>query len=422
MRLLNAHDLHFEEFYDSDIPRYAILSHRWGREEVSFEEMRKSNGGKRRKGPGWDKIRSTCKLASKEKFTWVWIDTCCINKDSSAELTEAINSMFHWYARSSRCYVYLSDIQWNFHVVSDSVQTENLGRSSWFSRGWTLQELLAPGDLHFYDMDWSYIGQKSNMINLLAKVTKIDIRGLNGLGRARDRNANGHPCVAEKMSWASGRQTSRVEDMAYSLLGLFDVNMPLLYGEGRKAFYRLELEIMKQSDDESIFAWVAKGHLSHTGMLAPWPDAFKYSGVIMRNETKVSRPPFAMTNKGLEMRIPESSLKQGCDNLHQEDPSATQRAGVLTLHLDCFAMIGTTQSTARAWAPIKVELEQLGGRWARRAQRLSWMPYATEEEKRASRPGQLASTASELDWRSDKEVTIHVQQEDVKHVIPRWPM
>ena len=138
MRLLNAHDLHFKEFYDSDIPRYAILSHRWGREEVSFKEMRKSNGGKGKNGLGWDKIRSTCKLATKENFTWVWIDTCCINKDSSAELTEAINSMFKWYERAYRCYVYLSDIHWVARGASTSVQVQILGKSSWFSRGWTL--------------------------------------------------------------------------------------------------------------------------------------------------------------------------------------------------------------------------------------------------------------------------------------------
>ena len=407
MRLLNTYDLHFEEFYDSDIPGYAILSHRWGHEEVSFKEMRKSNGGKGRSGLGWDKIHSICSLALSHDFAWVWIDTCCINKDSSAELTEAINSMFKWYERAEQCYVYLSDIQWDANTAAPWVQVEILGESSWFSRGWTLQELLAPENLLFYDREWSFIGEKYDMLHLLAEITKIDIFYL------EHWNWN-KACVAQKMSWASGRQTSRVEDVAYSLLGLFDVNMPLLYGEGRKAFYRLQLEIIKQSDDDSIFAWVAHSLSYHAGMLAPWPSALKFSGTVERAPKRVSRPCFAMTNKGLEMRIPESFIKQGGDNLHLKYPPSLLEVGVstLTLHLDCYANIGTTQSTVSAWAPIKFELAQSGGLWYRRAPRLSWIPHAIETERPIFRPEIAFSTCRELDWRSDKEITIHVQQEE----------
>ena len=400
MRLLNAHDLHFEEFYDLDIPRYAILSHRWGQEEVSFKEMRKSDIGSGKSGSGWDKIRSTCRLAMMNNFAWVWIDTCCINKDSSAELTEAINSMFKWYERADRCYVYLSDVYWDAHNAPTSVQVERLRRSSWFSRGWTLQELLAPEHVYFYDMDWRYIGAKDHMTLLLAEITKINPTYLRQWDRA---------CVAQKMSWASGRETSRVEDVAYSLLGLFDVNMPLLYGEGRKAFYRLQLEIIKQSDDESIFAWIEENtRLTHTGMLAPWPDAFRFSGTIMLNAFKPLRPPFSMTNKGLEMRIPESVMKEGGYDIHRQHPSSGWGVEVLTLHLACFAMVGNTSSAQPAWAPVTFELQEFRGYWYRRAQRLLWDPHAVR-----SWNSDFEENLSRLRRGSEKEITIYVRQREL---------
>lgn len=409
MRLLNAHRLHFEEFYDSDTPEYAILSHRWGNEEASFKEMRRSNDGEGRTGAGWDKIRSTCRLAIENNFTWVWIDTCCINKNSSAELTEAINSMFKWYAGSGRCYVYLSDIHWDLHNATTSIKVERLRQSSWFSRGWTLQELLAPTDVEFFDMNWRYIGAKNDMTHLLAEITKIDPPHLKQWDSA---------CVAQKMSWASGRETSRVEDMAYSLLGLFDVNMPLLYGEGRKAFYRLQLEIIKQSDDESIFAWTAESHLSHTGMLAPWPDAFKFSGTIhLTAFHQFSRPPFAMTNKGLEMRIPESFMRKGGDDPHKEDPSNTREARLLTLHLNCFATRITKNLKRTEPEVIRIELEQIYGDWYRKAHRPFKIPHAIESERTGFWGDD--SDATELDWRNDKEVTIYVRQRTVIDTSPR---
>jgi hypothetical protein len=170
-----------------------------------------------------------------------WIDTCCIDKTSSAELSEAINSMYMWYQNSQVCYAYLSDV--------DNLAPEGLGvfpsfrHSKWWSRGWTLQELLAPKFVEFYARDWTEIGTKSSMQEIVQQVARIG-----------NINATGQ-CVAEKMSWASHRETTRIEDEAYCLMGIFGINMPLLYGEGEKALFRLQSEIWAQTGDESIFAW-----------------------------------------------------------------------------------------------------------------------------------------------------------------------
>jgi hypothetical protein len=171
-----------------------------------------------------------------------WIDTCCIDKTSSAELSEAINSMYRWYQKSQVCYAYLVDVP---DATTDHSRPESLfQQSKWFTRGWTLQELLAPTFVEFYDQNWIEIGTKSSMRALVQKITNIST--LVDIDKA---------CVAEKLSWASTRVTTRIEDLAYCLMGLFDINMPLLYGEGHNAFLRLQLEIWNRTNDESIFAW-----------------------------------------------------------------------------------------------------------------------------------------------------------------------
>ena len=167
----------------------------------------------------------------------------CIDKSSSSEQSEAINSMFAWYKAAQLCVVTLVD-------VSDPDDLDQFGKSVWFTRGWTLQELLAPAAVKFYTNDWRFIGEKdSHLAAKVSQVTGIPQRML------RSPDILHNVSVARRMSWAAGRQTSRIEDLAYCLLGIFDINMPLLYGEGQKAFYRLQMEIMEQLDDESLFAW-----------------------------------------------------------------------------------------------------------------------------------------------------------------------
>ena len=298
MRLLNTSTLELCEYMGYNIPSYAILSHRWESEEVSFQDFKSE---KREKMAGYAKIKSCCAKAAADGWKYVWIDSCCIDKSSSAELSEAINSMFKWYKDAEVCYAYLNDVlvKGDYDAIVHSFR-----RSKWFTRGWTLQELLAPLLVIFCDQNWVEIGTKSSLEDELTSITGID-----------DFIHYETACVAQKMSWAAQRQTTRVEDIAYCLLGLFGVHMPPLYGEGTQAFRRLQLEIMKESNDESIFAW-AHNEVSRigTGLLASSPSAFKDSKDFRLVPTPDSegedvepfdraRPPFSMTNKGLSIKL-----------------------------------------------------------------------------------------------------------------------
>jgi hypothetical protein len=237
-----------------------------------------------------------------------WIDSCCIDKSSSAELSEAINSMYKWYANAQVCYAYLSD------VVVDQKLRSALRLSQWFARGWTLQELLAPRVVEFYDRNWVEIGTKQSLSLLLTEITTIDHRLFSGsiLDKASKQNI----CIAEKMSWAAKRKTTRAEDLAYSLMGLFDVNMPLLYGEGAQgAFIRLQTEIMAKSVDESIFAWSYPGNSinkrRHLPLLAEHPSWFinstEFISVVLVERSSTHQ----MTSRGVRIeasRIPSKEL------------------------------------------------------------------------------------------------------------------
>lgn len=171
---------------------------------------------------------------------------CCIDKSSSAELSEAINSMFRYYERAAVCYAYLADVS---ATRDERGILIDLPQSDWFNRGWTLQELIAPSDLRFYSKNWEMLGTRSELCNVLHEITNIDVMVLQ---QKKDLSLIS---VSRRMSWASRRKTSRVEDIAYCLLGIFQVNMALIYGEGSKAFFRLQEEIMKTTYDHTLFLW-----------------------------------------------------------------------------------------------------------------------------------------------------------------------
>ncbi|RYP71344.1 hypothetical protein DL769_004712 [Monosporascus sp. CRB-8-3] len=239
MRLLKLPTLDFEEFQDETIPPYAILSHTWEKDEVSYHQMINPSR-ETATMDGFAKIRRFADVTLSPSVEYAWVDTCCIDKTSSGELSKAINSMYRWYKNATKCYVYLADLE----------GLNGLNECRWFSRGWTLQELIAPGEMEFYDKNWQILGNKRMLLDQLASATGIPIAVL--------RNCDPSlASVAQRMSWASKRKTTRIEDVAYCLMGIFDVNMPLLYGEGQKAFIRLQEEIMKYSDDHSLFAWKA---------------------------------------------------------------------------------------------------------------------------------------------------------------------
>ena len=202
--------------------------------------------------PIWDdpelspKIREACAFARANGYRYIWIDSCCIDKTSSTELSEAINSMYKWYSCAEVCYAFLAD------VVADEDPQEvgsTFRRSRWFTRGWTLQELIAPAHVEFLAMDWTSVGSKRCLGTLVADITNINYTALLRLEPLHEFS------VAQRLSWASRRKTTRVEDRAYSLLGFFGINMPTLYGEGERAFRRLQEEIMRRIPDQSLFAW-----------------------------------------------------------------------------------------------------------------------------------------------------------------------
>ncbi|KAI0476459.1 HET-domain-containing protein [Xylariaceae sp. FL0804] len=292
MRLINTLDLTLHEFPNEDGLEYAILSHRWEDGEVSYQELQSKCAAIEDKS-GYHKIRDCCRQARKNGFEYAWIDTCCIDKTSSAELSEAINSMFRWYQASRLCYVFLSDVEAN---SSAGGVPDAFSDSLWFTRGWTLQELLAPQAVSFYDRHWQFLGTNDTLRAAISKVTGIDDAVLQGES-IYDRS------IAQRMSWASRRVTTRIEDAAYSLMGIFDVNMPMLYGEGHKAFVRLQEEIIRRSTDQTIFAWSFVGD-KYSGLLARSPACFANSSNMNVREYEPDSPSsFAMTQSGLSMTL-----------------------------------------------------------------------------------------------------------------------
>lgn len=316
MWLINTTTRQLKDFIGKP-PQYAILSHTWeSDQEISLKEYQSPtpvNAGK----IGSQKINAAIELARNDSYEWLWVDTCCIDKSSSAELSEAINSMFKWYQNATVCYVYLADV--------DAGSEPSFRSSRWFTRGWTLQELIAPANLIFFDRHWTEIGTKLQYGRLLSDITGVDLMALSITHIESDLGAFS---VAKRMSWASQRQTTRPEDLAYCLLGIFGVHMPLLYGEGaEQSFFRLQEAIMQMSDDQTIFAWnplqsmdeldgskTWRGpRITTVSILAPGPACFresaeyrplipvwKASTYYSSERSKLRSPqPFTMTSKGL---------------------------------------------------------------------------------------------------------------------------
>jgi Heterokaryon incompatibility protein (HET) len=229
---------------DDMIPRYAILSHTWGAdtEEVSFKDMIDGTGISK---PGYNKIRFCGEQARRDGLQYFWVDTCCIDKSSSTELQEAINSMFRWYRNADKCYVYLTDVSRPTLGADDKPSQlpweSSFRKSRWFTRGWTLQELVAPVLVEFFSKDGERLGDRRSLERHIHEVTGIPVKALQG-------SPLSDFSIPERMLWAESRDTTRKEDRAYSLLGIFDIHMPLIYGEGReKAFKRLREEIYRAS-------------------------------------------------------------------------------------------------------------------------------------------------------------------------------
>ncbi|CAK7212406.1 hypothetical protein SCUCBS95973_001452 [Sporothrix curviconia] len=323
MRLLHTTSHKFKEFPDATtVPPYAILSHTWeDKQEVTLQDMASLYLTDKR---GFAKITATCALARQRGLEWAWIDTCCIDKTNNTELTESINSMFRWYQNAAVCFVHLVDLDARppspgpgAGPTADDVYGRMRG-CAWFRRGWTLQELLAPATVELYDGRWLPIGSKTDLAPLLADITRIPVPAI--LGEAPLTSY----AAAQIMAWASPRMTTKVEDEAYCLLGLFDVYMPLIYGEGKRAFQRLQEEILKRTTDLTLFAWVSADEAAamdletaqslqrsaspslssvrrtaYMPLLASSPAEFEHCRGLSRFRNDDSE--FAVTNRGLRI-------------------------------------------------------------------------------------------------------------------------
>lgn len=299
MQLINCKTLQVQDCFPGGRPPYAIISHTWAQPgngnpaEVTYDDFRAG----RAKSPdkNWDKIDQAVRIASLEGLDYVWLDTCCIDKRNSSELSEAINSMFKWYAEAAVCYAHIADFD-------SSNGIGGLGACRWFRRGWTLQELIAPSRVEFYDRQWNHFGSRESLSREIAAITNIDQAALTRTDGDIVKFLMGLT-VAKRMSWADRRITTRPEDMAYCLLGLFNVNMPMQYGEGEKAFIRLQEEIMKDTDDMTLFAWKAVlggdgGHVpKFRGIFARNPQEFAKSAHLVPTVEAGFSPDFAMSNK-----------------------------------------------------------------------------------------------------------------------------
>ncbi|RMJ14382.1 hypothetical protein CDV36_005907 [Fusarium kuroshium] len=329
MRLLETKS--YELFEASDIPApfpsYAILSHTWisSKDEITYQDMKTRKGDIKNdvyKQKGWSKLRKYCDRAAKDGWEWAWMDTCCIDKTNPADTQEAINAMFRWYQSAGICYAHLEDVD----VLRDvknmdlpqnvdfdgTVGSRNAAnpngplhkalerffiKAKWFTRGWTLQELLAPHYLVFVDRAWRRIGTRESWAHEIERASNIEAHHLTSFEPTDFASCS----TAMRFSWASGRETTVEEDETYSLLGLFGISLPLIYGEGsRQAFNRLQRQLIIVYNDDSLFSWKepqAIASKSGWGILARsvkdfW-DASKVKALGHYGNT------FSMTNQGL---------------------------------------------------------------------------------------------------------------------------
>lgn len=327
--LLNTRTYDFKDFDKMEElggPPYAILSHVWGtpEHEVTYADMQNPEVAQRRHG--WPKVQQFCALAHQNGLEWACDDTCCIDKSSSAELSQAINSMYLWYAGARVCYAYLSDVE-DSDTEDPRAEGSSFRRSRWFRRGWTLQELIAPRMVLFFSKSWHSLGSKFSLARVIEEITNVDCAVL------MHRRLLDDVSIARRMSWASARETSKVEDRAYSLMGIFGVYMPTIYGEGDRAFIRLQMEIIRRSTDQSIFAWGTpydfqvlldnasafsdgpRWAADFRSLLALSPDSFKGSANIVPFPTShfstcthsgisCDIPEYTPTNCGIQIHLP----------------------------------------------------------------------------------------------------------------------
>lgn len=357
MRLINTTTLELKEFHGPKIPPYAILSHVWSPgQEVTYEEYITSSAQER---SGYRKVFELCRLC-REGFDlrhlqslvvtesnrsifahtqqlltddwlqafegvqtaihWAWIDTCCIDQSSSSELSEAIKSMFKWYKNAAVCLVFMPDVDGSNSITQGYApfHEAHFLSSRWFTRGWTLQELIAPSSIVFYNSDFSPIGNANKTVihspeewiatsgslhNLIHRATGIDKDVLHDALHDIVNDI----CIAKRMSWASKRETTKPEDIAYCLIGIFRVNLTLEYGEGAVvAFSRLQRALISRTTDECIYLGFPSTSGVRYGLLSRNPSDFQQCQNVKKCTLETlfsSRATFAMGPRGGEMSL-----------------------------------------------------------------------------------------------------------------------
>ncbi|KAI6101886.1 hypothetical protein F5141DRAFT_1242909 [Pisolithus sp. B1] len=276
MYLLNVNTQQLEDIHEQ-CP-YAILSHAWGAGERDY--FQKIGTKSICMEPGYEKVEMCCRLAQQDGLDYVWINDCCADANTRGTRSEARISAYAWFQQAQVCYTYLGNVDGDEDPREKFSQFRD---SWWFQHSWTLQELLAPKHMFFFVKDWTMIGTKADLVDIISDVTGIHKDALEHPERI--------PCfsIATRMSWAKGRTSTKEEDRVYTLMGLFDVNLPVAYGEGEtKTFLKLQNEIMKITDDQSIFAWrsVAGASVSSEsdalGILASTYECFVECGDIQK--------------------------------------------------------------------------------------------------------------------------------------------
>jgi tetratricopeptide (TPR) repeat protein len=270
MRLLTCDDssgIILVERTGNNIPLYAILSHTWETDgEVTYNDLEEGTGKNK---AGYGKIRFCIEQAARDGLLYSWVDTCCIDKSNGPEVDEAIRSMFRWYSGAARCYVYLSDVP---DSREPSAVEAAFAKSRWFTRGWTLQELIAPQSVEFFTSDRQSLGSRTSRMHQIHDITGIAIEALQGTKPMSDFS------IDERMAWAAKRGTTRAEDGAYCLLGLFEIHMPVMYGEGKQhADDRLRRTIQEASSPKSALLTDVK-----------WVVPFERNQTFTGRETELS--------------------------------------------------------------------------------------------------------------------------------------
>jgi tetratricopeptide (TPR) repeat protein len=282
MRLLKLDDypnFSLVEVTEDEVPRYAILSHTWGRDvdEVTYKDIIDGTGSGK---AGYDKLHFCAAQAKNDRLDYCWIDTCCIDKTNAAELTESINSMFRWYQNASKCYVFLADV---LACKSEDDRDSQLRNSRWFTRGWTLQELIAPRCVEFFSRDRERLGDRKSLEKQIYQIAGISYHALRG-------EPLSHFTIDERMSWTANRTTKRPEDKVYSLLGIFDIHMEAIYGEGEHHAYRRLLRELERYSEIYQLSELSRSQLTSSSAKIPTEERI-WIVPFERNSRFTSREP-----------------------------------------------------------------------------------------------------------------------------------